>query len=122
MAEREILQDAISIRGIDDCAFAQSASALWLLACQQVAFTSVGAKNFSARGYFEPFCHSFACLNTFWAAHNFVSILFRKRARNIGAVVAGIKRYFPFSTRLMKFNFPFFLQKLTVTLWRWFAY
>ena len=43
MAERQILQDAVGVRRINDGALAEAATVLGVLALQQVAFAGVAA-------------------------------------------------------------------------------
>jgi hypothetical protein len=82
VAERQILEDTIRIRLINDRSFAQAASPLWTLRGEQVASAGMGAQHFAGGGDFEAFGYGFFGFDTFGSAHkvNFRS----KRAGNIG--------------------------------------
>jgi len=74
VAERQILQDAVGVRRINDGALAEAATVLGVLALQQVAFTGVAAQDFARAGDLEPLGHGLLRFDTFGSSHKFNSI------------------------------------------------
>jgi hypothetical protein len=74
MAERQVLQDAISIRRINHGAFAETAAVFGILALQQVAFAGVATQDFAGARDLEPLGHGLLCFDAFGTSHKFNSI------------------------------------------------
>jgi tRNA threonylcarbamoyladenosine modification (KEOPS) complex Cgi121 subunit len=72
MAERQILQDAISIGGIHDGALAKAAAVLGFFALQQMAFAGVAAQDFARAGDLESLGHGLSCFDAFGSSHKFL--------------------------------------------------
>jgi hypothetical protein len=72
VAEGQILQDAVSVRWINDGGFAEAAAMLGVLALQQVAFASVAAQDFARAGNLEPLGHGFLRFDAFGTSHKFL--------------------------------------------------
>ena len=92
MAEREVLRDAIHVRGMHGGGAAQVAATLRAFGLGQVAFPGAGAQDFSAGGDFESLGHGLLRFNTFWTSHK--SEFLSKRARNIGSGARQCKSLF----------------------------
>src|SRR5712671_2064276 len=92
MAERQILQDAISIGLVHDGHLAKASPAFRVLGGEQVALAGVRTQHFATGGDFETFGDRLLGFNAFGATHK--SSTFSKRARNIETGAKGSKRYF----------------------------
>jgi len=92
VAEREVLNDAISVGFVNDRSFAEPAATFRGFAGEQMASAGVGAQHFAGCGDFETFGYGFLCFDAFGTTHkvNFRS----KRAVNIGTGLHRRKRYF----------------------------
>ena len=82
VAERQVLRDAIHVRGMHGGGATETAPALGAFVLRQMAFTGACAQDFSAGGDFESLGHGLLRFNTFWTSHK--SEFLSKRARNIG--------------------------------------
>jgi hypothetical protein len=74
MAEWQILQDAVSVRGVHDGGFSETATVFGIFALQQVAFARVRAHDFAGAGDLEPLGHGFLRFDAFGTSHKFISI------------------------------------------------
>jgi hypothetical protein len=84
MAERKVLRDAISVGGVHDAHFAETAAALGVFGLQQVPATRVRVKNLASGCDLETFGHGLLRFDAFGTTHNKINFL-SKRARNIGS-------------------------------------
>ena len=69
MAERQILQDTVSVRWSKERGLPHRSAAFGLFTLQQMTPASSVEQHFPGCGYFETFCHGLSCLNAFGAAH-----------------------------------------------------
>ena len=90
MAERQVLRDAIHVRGMDRGRATEIAAALGVFGLRQMAFTGACTQDFSAGGDFKSLGHGLLRFNTFWTSHK--SEFLSKRARNIGSRAEQCKR------------------------------
>jgi hypothetical protein len=74
MAERQVLFDAINVRGIHDGNLAETAEAFGVFGLGQVASAGVRAQDFAGTGDFEPFGHGFLGFDAFRTTHKFIVI------------------------------------------------
>jgi len=82
VAERQILQDAISVGRVNDSNLAEAAAALGVFALGQMAQTGAAVENLARAGDLEPFGHGFFCFDAFGSSHKFIYFNC-KRARTI---------------------------------------
>ena len=78
--ERQILLDAILVRGMNPGGAAQGASALGVFRLAEVPSASAGAQHFAAGGDFEPLGRGFLCLNALRTSHNKSAFFQKERA------------------------------------------
>jgi len=69
MAERQILGDAINVRGIHHAELAKTTTALGIFALQQMPATSLGIEHFASAGDLETFGDRLLRFNAFWTTH-----------------------------------------------------
>jgi hypothetical protein len=110
MAEREILGDAIHVRGMHGGGAPEIAAALGVFGLRQMAFPSAGTQDFSAGSDFESLGHGLLRFNTFWTSHK--SEFLSKRARNIESAVGQCKCLFGLFDYLQRNLCPQFLELL----------
>jgi hypothetical protein len=72
--ERQVLFDAINVRGIHDRGLAETAEAFRVFGLGQMAATRVGTQDFASAGDLEPFGHGFLGFDAFRTTHKFNSI------------------------------------------------
>jgi hypothetical protein len=73
VAERQILDDAIFVRGMHDGGFAEAAQAFGVLGLGQVAASGAEAQDLARSGDFEPFGHGLFRFDAFGTSHKFNS-------------------------------------------------
>jgi len=78
MAEREVLLDAVFVRGVDDRRAAQRAPALRPFGLAQVTTAGLLAQHFAARRDFEPLRHGLFGFDAFGTSHKNQSTFFQK--------------------------------------------
>ena len=71
MGERQILFDAINVRGIHHSHLAETTEALGVFGLGQMAAASAGAQDFAGSGDLEPFGHGFLGFDAFRTTHKF---------------------------------------------------
>jgi hypothetical protein len=71
VAERQILFDAINVRGIHHGHLAETAKPLGVFGLGQVATTRVGTQDFASAGDLEPFGNGFLGFDAFGTTHKF---------------------------------------------------
>lgn len=81
MTERQVLFDAILVRGMNGRAAAQPAPALRVLGLHQVAPACALAQYLAAGRDLESFRGGFLCFNAFWTSHKVIRILPKKSAQ-----------------------------------------
>src|SRR5262245_13457788 len=81
MAKREVLLDAVHIRGMDSGGAGQASAPLRVLGLQQVPFTGTCAQDLAVGGNFEPLGGGFFRFNALRTTHN--QCFFPKRAGTI---------------------------------------
>ena len=69
MAERQILRDAVGIRGIHTGQTAQRAAAFGIFGLRQMAPARAGAQDFSAGRNLETLGHGLSGFNAFGTSH-----------------------------------------------------
>jgi hypothetical protein len=69
VGEREILGDAVQVRGMHGGRFAEPAEALGVLALGQMTAAGAEAQRFARSGDFKPLGHGFLGLNAFGTSH-----------------------------------------------------
>jgi hypothetical protein len=74
VAEREVLLDAVDVRGVDHGGFAESAQAFGVFGLGQVTATGAVAQDLAGGGYFEPLRHGLSSFDAFRTSHKFNSI------------------------------------------------
>jgi hypothetical protein len=74
MAERQVLQDAISVGGVNEGGLAEMAAALGAFSLCQVAEAGAAVEDFACAGDFEPLGHRFFRVDAFGTSHKFISI------------------------------------------------
>jgi hypothetical protein len=74
MAEREVLGDAINVRGVHRSDLAETAAALGVLGLGKVAAARAKAQNLASAGDFKPFSHGFLRFDAFWTSHKSLCI------------------------------------------------
>src|SRR5579884_1676744 len=79
--ERQVLLDAISIRGINPRQFAETAAALGVLGRKQVAFAGVRAHDLAGASDLEPLGDRLPSFDTFGASHKFNSNSLQKSGK-----------------------------------------
>src|SRR5438132_12631289 len=82
MAERQVLFDAVFVRGMHPGRAAERTAAFGVFALQQVALAGARTQNFSAGRNLEPLGHGLLGFDAFRTSHTLISFL-SKRARNI---------------------------------------
>src|SRR5437899_2284346 len=80
MAGRQVLDDAIGVRRVNDRALAETAAALGIFALQQMALAGVVAHDFAGAGDLEPFGHGFFRFDAFGTSHKFIFSITKGRA------------------------------------------
>ena len=78
--ERQILLDAILIRGVNPGGATQGASALGVLGLAEVPSARAGAQDLAAGGDFEPLGCGFLSLNALRTSHNKSAFFQKERA------------------------------------------
>lgn len=71
MTPREVLLDAIFVRGMDELRAAKSATTFSAFGLTQVAATGAGAQDFAARCDLEALGYRFLRFDAFWTSHKF---------------------------------------------------
>ena len=78
--ERQILLDAVFVRGMNPGGAAQGAAALGVLGLAEVPSACAGAENLATGGDFEPLGRGFLCLNALRTSHNKSAFFQKERA------------------------------------------
>jgi hypothetical protein len=71
MAERQILQDAISVGRVHDGTLTETAAVLGIFALQQMAFAGVAAQDFARACDLEPLGYGLSRFDAFGTSHKF---------------------------------------------------
>jgi hypothetical protein len=74
VAERQILQDAISVGRMNEGSLAEMAAALGTFSLCQVAEASAAVENLAGAGDLEPLGHGLLRFDAFGSSHKFISI------------------------------------------------
>jgi hypothetical protein len=80
VAEREVLRDAVGIRGVNHGGLAEAAHALGVFGLGQVTAARVGAHDFAGASDLEPFGHGFSGFDAFGTSHKFIISIAKGRA------------------------------------------
>jgi hypothetical protein len=72
MAERQILQDAISVGRVNKGSLAQMTAALGTFTLCQMAQAGAAVENFAGAGHFEPLGHGLFRFDAFGTSHKFL--------------------------------------------------
>jgi hypothetical protein len=73
VVERQVLDDAIFVRGMHDGGFTEAAQAFGVLGLGQMAASGAIAQDLARSGDFEPFGHGFFRFDAFGTSHKFNS-------------------------------------------------
>jgi hypothetical protein len=69
VAERKVLLDAVNIRGVNHCGFAEPAEALGVFGLGQVTAARAGAQNLAGSGDSKPLRHGLSSFDAFRTSH-----------------------------------------------------
>jgi hypothetical protein len=118
MAEGQILQNPVSVRGVHLFGGAHVAPAFWAFGLEQVPFARAHAHHLAGAGDFESFGHRLLRFNAFGSSHKSV---FSKRTVNIGCHAPQRKSYFgaqvlagwqPSSQRIAPMQISFLIREI----------
>ena len=79
MAEGHALRDAVGVGWIHDGDLAETAAALCVFGCGQMASAGAEAQNLAGGGYFKPLGRGFFRFDAFGTSHKFNSIAKERR-------------------------------------------
>jgi hypothetical protein len=80
-SERQILFDAIFVRGMDSGATTQVAAAFGIFGLHQMPAARAQSQNLATGSDFKPLGCRLLRFNAFWTSHNVASALFEKSAQ-----------------------------------------